>query len=70
MKLTISGFEVEIKAKDTVLGHEKFSQDDTKSFLLYLATACSHASAFSEGNGYTYSAKWENQAFMDIADNL
>lgn len=52
MKLELGDYEVEVKAKDINLGHQKFNQNDTMYFLNELSCFLSEATRRYEETGY------------------
>ena len=70
MTLTIMGFEVEIKAKDTLLHHERFSKEDTMALLCELSMALYDASQYKMSQGYDAIARRYRNGDNDIYNAL
>lgn len=71
MKIKINQFEIDIKAKDTLI-NDKYNQKDTEAFLTLLATAYQNAYIHLKGNGYDSTAEYyqsaSNQLFNYFLD--
>lgn len=68
MKLTINGYDVEIKAKYS--GATKFNKIHTMDFLNLIASWASHSADQMQAEGWDMIAKDNREAFNTIYDEL
>lgn len=70
MTLNINGYEIEIKAKRTESGRNRFNKDDTMAFLCEVSSMAFDAKELREKINAPYIAKKAGRIANDIYDVL